>query len=411
VSMMTKGRMKSKRRVLDYDDHSQMMQNIQKDILSFLDSCAQEQIQLLIDLCHQNSHSDNKKGVDRVGEMVLEHLSNFMPVHKVIHQKEVGDHHLLKTKNSARAIYLVGHLDTVFPPEHSFQRCRLQKDHLHGPGTGDMKGGLAVFIYALKALKEVKLIDKLRLALILNSDEELGSIFSRSIFLEERKKALACLAGECAGSKGEIVVSRNGKMGARIDCFGQDRHVGFGTHQKSSAVLELARKIIALESLNAILPGVSINVGQIEGGLGPSTIAGQASSLVDIRWEKGGHREILWKRIQQEISQSSQYRCRSRIKILNSRPSMPFQRGTEEIFQIIQEVGLSLGQKIKSEHRRGTSDANFFGAAGVPTLDGLGPIGKKDHTPLEFIKVSSLKDRSSLLALFLVKYGQKVGMI
>lgn len=90
---------------------------------------------------------------------------------------------------------------------------------------------------------------------------------------------------------------------------------------------------------------------------------------------------------------------------------MPLKKGTEEMFHIIQKVGLSLGQKIKSEHRRGTSDANFFGAAGVPTLDGLGPICKKDHTPSEFIKVSSLKDRSCLLALFLVKFGQKVGMI
>lgn len=387
------------------------MQNIQKDISSYIDSCAQEQIQLVIDLCHQNSHSYNKKGVDRVGEMIMEHLTNLMPIHQVIHQKKVGDHHLLKNKNSAKAIYLVGHMDTVFPPEHSFQRCRLQKDHLHGPGTGDMKGGLAVFIYALKALKEVHLTDRLRLALILNSDEELGSIFSRSIFLEESKKALACLGGECAGHKGEIVVSRNGKMGAMIDCYGQDRHVGFGTHEKSSAVLELAHKIIALESLNASLPGVSINIGHIEGGLGPSTVAGHSSSLVDIRWEKEDQREILWKRIQEEISKSSQPRCHSKIKILNSRPAMPLKKSTEEMFQIIQEIGLSLGQKIKSEHRRGTSDVNFFGAAGVPTLDGLGPICKKDHTESEFIKVSSLKDRSCLLALFLVKFGQKVGMI
>jgi len=411
VSMKTKGQMKSKRPAQNHSNHSLLMQKTQKDILSFLDSHAQEQIQFVIDLCHQNSYSYNKKGVDRTAEMVLEPLRSLMPVHQVIHQVETGNHHLLKNKNSAKAIYLVGHLDTVFPPDHSFQKCRLQADYLHGPGAGDMKGGLAVFIYALKALEEVGLMDRLNLTLILNGDEELGSIFSRSIFLEERKKALACLVGECAGSKGEIVVSRNGKMGVKVDSFGQDRHVGFGTHEKSSAVLELSHKIIALESLNASLPGVSINAGQIEGGLGPSTVAGHASSLVDIRWEKEDHREILWEKIQEEISRPSQPGCRSEITILNSRPSMPLKKGAEKMFRLIHQVGLDLGQIIKKQHRRGTSDANFFGAAGVSTLDGLGPICEKDHTPSEFIKVSSLKQRSCLLALFLVEYGQRIGMI
>ena len=343
--------------------------------------------------------------------MILEHLRDLLPIHRVIRQKEVGNHHLLKNRRSAKAIYLVGHIDMVFSPDHPFQTCCLEGDLLHGPGTGDMKGGIAVFIYALKALKEVDIMDRLSLALILNSDEELGSIFSHSILVGESGNAIACLAGECAGTKGEIVISRNGKLGARIECFGQDRHVGFGTHEKSSAVLELARKVIVLEALNASLPGTSINVGKIEGGLGPSTVAGHAHALVDIRWKKEEHREILWKEVQEEISRSSQTGCNSEIKILNSRPSMPLRKNTEEMFQIIQRVGKYVGQKIKQEHRRGTSDANFFGAAGVPTLDGLGPICEKDHTPSEYIKVASLKERSSLLAHFLVEYGQKLGMI
>jgi glutamate carboxypeptidase len=282
---------------------------------------------------------------------------------------------------------------------------------LHGPGTGDMKGGLVVMVYALKALKEVGMLHKLNLSLILNSDEEIGSISSYFIFLEERKKATACLVAECAGPNGEIVISRNGKLGARIECFGKDRHVSNGTHEKSSAILELAHKIISIESLNAYVPGVSINVGRIEGGLGPSTIAAQAHCLLDVRWEKEEHREILLNKIQSELSWSSQPGCHSVFKILNSRPVMPLNEANENLFRMVIQTAHQLGQEIKSEHRRGTSDANFFGSAGVPTLDGLGPISKNDHTADEFIKISSLKERSTLLALFILEYSRKTGMI
>jgi len=386
-----------------------MINKIKKGVLSFLDSHTEEQIQFVIDLCNQNSFTYNKKGVDSIGEMIFDQLNGILPIHQVIKQNEIGNIHLLKNTSSSKAIYLVGHMDTVFPPDHPFQKCQIQGDLLKGPGTGDMKGGLAVFVYALKAIKEVNLLDKLNLVFILNSDEEIGSTTSHSIFIEERKKAIACLVAECAGHNGEVVTSRNGKMGARIDCIGQDRHVGFGTHEKASAILELAHKIVSLESLNASLPGISLNIGKIEGGLGPCTIPGYASCLLDIRWVEEEHQEILLNKICTEIAHSSQPGCHSELKILNSRPAMPLKKGTQELFQIIQQVSRHLTQKVNQEHRRGTSDANFFGAVGVPTLDGLGPIGEKDHTPEEFIKISSLKERSALLALFLIEYGLKAG--
>lgn len=380
------------------------MNDLHEGILSFVDSHAEEQLRFVISLCNQNSYTYNKAGTDRIARMITEKLNPLFPVHEVIEQEDVGDHHLFRSTTSGKAVYLVGHLDTVFPPEHSFKKCDLDGDVLKGPGTGDMKGGLAVFVFALLALNEVGCFNEIPIVFIINSDEEIGSITSRSIFIEERKKAVACLVAECAGPHGEIVVSRNGKMGARLDCYGEDRHVGQGTHKKSSAVLELAHKIIALESLNDSLSGVSINIGKIEGGLGPCTVPGRASCLVDVRWEQEAHRDILLHGIMEEVSQSVQRGCHSEFEILNERPAMPLTDSTEQFFQKIRAVGNRIGQDISKNHRRGTSDANFFGAAGVPTLDGLGPISMKDHTPEEFIKVSSLKDRTALLALFLLEF-------
>jgi len=380
-------------------------------ILSFVEAHADEQVRFVIDLCNQNSYTYHKKGVDRVAGMIISRLEEALPHHSVTKMDAIGDFHILQNSPGGKNIYLIGHLDTVFPPGHPFQKCRLEGDILHGPGTCDMKGGLAVILYTLKALEEVGLLANLKVTLVLNSDEETGSPYSRALFLEERSQAIACLAAECAGPNNEVVVSRNGKMGGRIDCFGQGLHVSSVDQGKSSAILELANKIIQLESMNGILPGVTLNAGKIEGGLGPSTVPSQARCFFDLRWVEEEHRETLLQRIREEISHSFQPGCRTEMEILNWRPAMPLHPGTDEIYRMLLEAARSIGQDLPSEHRRGTSDANFFGSAGIPTLDGLGPVGSKDHTPEEFIKVSTLKERTTLLAVFLAEFGKKNGMI
>lgn len=382
-----------------------------QSILSFLESIAQEQVDFVIEICNQNSYTYNKKGVDRVGDIVAGELEGLFASHEVIEQTAVGNFHVFRNPTRARSVYLLGHLDTVFPPDHPFQHCRVDGGKLNGPGTGDMKGGIAVVVFALKALGEAGILPGLNITLIFNSDEEIGSPYSRSLFTEEKEKAAACLVAECAGLNGEVVTSRNGKMGIQVDCYGQDRHVGFGTHQKASAIMELAHKVINLEALNASLPGVSINAGKIEGGLGPCTVAGHARCLIDIRWEKEEHKRALIEEIEREIMRSSQPGCRSEWKMLNWRPAMPLQKGTEGLLELIRQVAATLGQKITAEHRRGTSDANFFGSSGVPTIDGLGPLCDKDHTPQETIAISSLKERSALLALFLANHARKAASV
>jgi glutamate carboxypeptidase len=384
-----------------------LIKEMRDEILSFVEAHADEQVRFVIELCNKNSYTYNKKGADLLADMIIHRLEDALPHHSVTKMEEVGDFHILRNSAEEKSIYLVGHLDTVFPPGHPFQQCRIEGDDLHGPGTCDMKGGLAVIIFAIKALEEAGILSGLKVSLILNSDEEVGSPYSRVLFQEERPRAMACLTAECAGPNGEVVVSRNGKMGGRIDCFGKGLHVGFADKNKSSAILELAHKIIQLESLNGIFPGVTLNAGKIEGGLGPSTVPSEAHCFFDVRWVDEEHRENLLKRIREEISRPSQPGCRTEMEITNWRPAMPLHPGTEKMHRLMKEVAESLGQKLPSEHRRGTSDANFFGKAGIPTLDGLGPVGEKDHTPGEFIKVSTLKGRTALLAVFLAELSKK----
>jgi glutamate carboxypeptidase len=376
--------------------------SIQKKVFELINRRDQEQLDFLITLCEQNSYTFNKQGTDHVAAIILENLKEIFPIHKVVEQQEVGDHHILKTKKAGKQVCLLGHMDTVFPPDHPFQSCRRKGDWLQGPGTADMKGGLAVMVYALRILKSLGGLERLNATMILSGDEENGSVTSHDIYEEERKNASACLVGECAGENGEIVVSRNGKSGGRVKCFGRGRHVGSSSEEKASAILELARKVIAFESLNSFFPGVRVNVGHIEGGLGPGTVPSQASFLFDLRWEKEKHYRPLLDRIQGIVSESNHPQVSFHMTVLNHRPAMPLSKKTKNLLGLLQEVAKGWGQEISSEHRYGTSDGNFFGAMGVPTLDGFGPIGVKDHTTEERILISSLKERTALLALFLL---------
>ncbi len=372
-------------------------------VLNLIQGWQNEQLEFLITLCEQNSYSHHKSGSDRVSALICEKLEGIFPIHRVVHQEDVGDLHILKTKKrGGKSIYLVGHTDTVFPPDHPFQTCRREGEWLYGPGTADMKGGLAVMVYALRALEYAGDGELPNMAMILGADEEIGSATSRKIYEQESKKAWLCLVGECAGKNGEIVVSRNGKAGGRMETIGRDSHVGSGIKEKASAILELAHKVIAIESLNGAFPGVRSNVGRIEGGMGSGTIPGHANFLFDLRWQKEEHFAQLLERVREIASQKINPLCSSHLTLLNYRPAMPPNDKTGQFVSRLRRIAEELGYEIPSEHRQGTSDGNFFGSEGVPTLDGFGPIGLSDHTSEERIQITSLGSRTALLALFLL---------
>ena len=370
-------------------------------ILEFIEDSSHEQVEFLKELCNINSFTYNKTGSDGVSALLCSELKDIFPNQEVHEQIETGDHHLLSTGGDGRSLYLLGHVDTVFPPDHPFQSCREDGEWLIGPGTADMKGGLIVFTYALKALHRARALPDYPIVLILGADEEQGSVSSKKIYMSERNKAFACLVAECGGENGEFVISRNGKMGVRLDCYGRDRHVGTPDSLKSSAVLEIAHKIINIEALNSLIPGIRTNAGRVEGGIGASTIPAHASLLLDIRWEKDEFYPALQNRLKKIAESNHQENCSSRMTILNRRPALPYHQKTRILAEKLRETAEGLRIQIKYLHRHGSSDANFFGSCGVPTLDGFGPVGIKDHTSEERILMSSLKERTSLLALFL----------
>ena len=292
-------------------------------MVRFIDEHADEQLQYVITLSRQNSYSWNKPGTDQVAAMVLDRIGAAFRFHRVVEQSKVGDFHLLSNvPPGEKSIYVLAHMDTVFPPEHPFRECWVDADELHGPGTGDMKAGIATLVYAVLALQDARVLDDVPLTVVLVGDEEVGAVTSRPVHEEEAGRALACLVVEGAGANGEVVVSRYGKINGRLECVGVDQHVGALNQDKASAVLELAHKTIAVEGLNGGLSDTRLNVGKVEGGLGPATVPAFASALVDIRWKDQAHRDVLVEMVEKVVSQTDVPGCRS--KFLLASPSPPW---------------------------------------------------------------------------------------
>lgn len=386
--------------------------NTARTMVQFIDEHADEQLRYLIALSRQNSYSWNKPGTDQVAAMILARIGSAFPFHRVVEQTNVGDLHVLSNvAPDVKSVYVLAHMDTVFPPEHPFRECWVDGDELHGPGTGDMKAGIATLVYAILALQDARVLDHIPLTVLLVGDEEVGAVTSRPIHEEEAQKALACLVVEGAGANGEVVLSRYGKIGGRLECDGRDQHVGTPNQNKASAVLELAHKTIKIEGLNGSLPETRLNVGKVEGGLGPATVPAFATALVDVRWKDQAHRDVLLEMVERVLSQTDVPACSSKFLILNERPAWPLTGGTRLLADLVKAAGAELGQEIGEQHRAGSSDSNFYGAAGVPTVDGLGPYCEGYHTAKEFVKIPTIKDRTGLLANSLLRLADDISRI
>jgi len=376
--------------------------------VKYLEERHDEMLKLLKDLVLIQSGTHNKPGVNRVCNAVVKAVED-LPVRITrLEHEHWGDTLILSGSSAGDSgnILLVGHMDTVFPEDTDFNWYREDEKNAYGPGVIDMKGGIVSIIYALKALDSCNMLSKIPIRVIFNSDEEIGSPVSREIIASEAKKSAMSLVTECCGMNGEVVTGRKGRLGLEMQVRGKAGHAANLTEEKSSAVLALAYKIIKIESLNNTFPELTVNVGLIEGGTGPNSIAETAMAAIDIRFSSEktlSNFMISLEKINNRIDVAG---TTSRIVKVADRPAMVTTEQNRELFSIAAEAGERLGIPVVEEFRSGGSDANIIAAAGTPVIDGLGPIGRYDHSDREYMIKESLLDRTKLLVL-LIELGHQ----
>jgi glutamate carboxypeptidase len=297
-------------------------------------------------------------------------------------------------------LLMIGHMDTVFDPGTAAERpFRIDDGIARGPGVTDMKSGLLAGLYALKAITaELGGLPYERVTFIANPDDEVGSPSSRPHIEAAATDADACLVLECARANGDIVSSRKGILEARLTVHGRAAHAGVEPEKGRSAILEAARVVRDLHALNGRWPGVTANVGRIAGGTRPNVVAERCELEVDVRSTTADGLAEAEAAIG-DVAAASEVPDTSvdvdvRISWL---PMEKLERSGRLVDHAVAIAG-RLGFDLHDAATGGASDANTTSGMGVPTLDGLGPIGGNDHSPAEYLEIDSIVPRTTMLA-------------
>jgi glutamate carboxypeptidase len=294
---------------------------------------------------------------------------------------------------------MIGHTDTVFDPGTVAERpFRVEGDRAFGPGVTDMKGGLLTGFYAVEVLQAAGFDGFGTITYICNPDEEIGSPWSRETILAEAERADAALVLEGARENGDVVSSRKGVLDVRLEIQGRAAHAGVEPERGRSAILEAALKTVALQALNGRWPGVTVNVGVVHGGTRPNVVAERCVLEVDVRSPEESTFEEAGAAVQAIANEHAVPDVRVTTISNGWHRPMEKKEGGAKLASLAIAVAGELGFKLRDAATGGASDANTTSGAGVPSLDGLGPIGGDDHGPKEWLDLSSVVPRISLLA-------------
>lgn len=393
---------------------------VSADELEELDAIIEDELPAYLEdlsaLVNVDCGSYTKAGVDQVGRWTgrfLEKLGAEVTyhLHPTLGDTVVGE--VAGRPGGPRAL-LIGHLDTVFPEGTARQRpFRVAGGRAFGPGVADMKSGLLSGLYALLALLalaegddqregEEETFPFERLTFVANPDEEIGSPSSSPIIRELALDSDVCFVLECARANGDIVSSRKGVVDLRLAITGRAAHAGVEPEKGRSAIVEAAHQVLALEGLNGRWPDVTCTVGVISGGTRPNVVPESATLEVDLRAASREHLLAAEAAIRKLAASPTVPETRIAIEELSRHWPMEKADRTNRLVAHAQALANRLGFSVRDAATGGASDANTTAGLGVPTLDGLGPIGGSDHSPAEYLEIDSIVPRTTLLAALLL---------
>jgi glutamate carboxypeptidase len=349
------------------------------------------------------SPSDAKSAVDACVALAAAHAKALGGRVKLHRQNGFGD--VLEArfgprpKAGPKPILLLGHLDTVWPlGTLESIPCRLGDGRLWGPGTLDMKAGVAMALTALEMLVEANLLRR-EIVLVLNGDEEIGSPASRPIIERIARECEAVYVLEPAQGLAYKTV-RKGIGDWRIEVKGVAAHAGADFKKGANAIRELARAIETVSAWTDLKRGLTVSVGKIGGGTKSNVIPADAWAEVDVRIVCVADGP----RIERKFAalKATNPRCTLIVTGGIKRPPMERSRGTVRLYRKARELARELGFALDEAATGGTSDGNFTAALGVPTLDGMGAVGGGAHARHESVMVEHLAPRTALLSGMLI---------
>ncbi len=363
----------------------------------------------LAELVSINSFTENVEGGRKVAALLEELFADCsLDMRRVPSTtKKFADHLVMTsswTTTGISPVALVGHLDTVFPPG-TFEGYRRDGDLARGPGVLDMKGGLVVVAWALKALAAEGILPELPgLRLVIVADEEVGSPEGKKVIENAIRGAGSALVFE-AGRKNDLVITRRKGTGAlTIVAHGKAAHAGNAHKDGANALWALCKLVDRAQALTDYARGVTVNVGKITGGTSKNTVPDRAEALVDLRFETRADGEALVLAITKAADEAALAVPGTRFEIEGGIARLPLER-TEASVKLMEDYGKAARASGLGSGEAaligGGSDASTSSAMGIASIDGLGPRGIGFHTKDEQIEVVTLVSKAQALARFL----------
>ncbi len=316
-------------------------------------------------------------------------------------EKQHGQHLTLSVRPDAeRRLLFTGHMDTVFPKDSHFQdQTWLDDDTLNGPGLADMKGGIAVFLHALKAIEQSDVAEKIGYDVLINSDEETGSLASAPLIERMAQGKYAALTYEpSALPDGTLAHARGGSGNYSLTITGKSAHAGRNPQDGRNAIVAAAAIVLKLKDIQTA--ECPINPAKIEGGAANNVVPDHAVLRFNIRPKSpdaAQQFEAALAALIGDVQQAHEVSIHQHGGI--SRPPKPVDRKAQRLFDLVRDCGASLGQDIKWQSTGGVCDGNNIASCGVPVVDTMGVRGGAIHSADEFMIVSSLSERAALSAL------------
>jgi glutamate carboxypeptidase len=367
------------------------------DLLPYFTRQLPEALQFLEEMVSLESPSFDKPLVDRFVKFVAPRFAAIGGRVEVVHEDKFGDHLIVRFPGrSGGRVLLLGHTDTVWPAGEVAKRpFKVDAGRASGPGAFDMKAGILLMWMVIDALQKDGGLPK-SLAVLLVSDEEVGSDSSRALTEAEGSQCQAVLVLEPSLPGGVLKTSRKGVGRFTLKAIGRAAHAGVDPENGVNAIEEISRQVIKLQSMTDPARGTTVSVGVVQGGTRSNVVPAEAAAEIDIRVTSIEEAE----RVTTMIKALSPELPNARLEIRGSinRPPMERTAETNRLFQLAQKIAANLGIALKEGSTGGASDGNFTSALGIPTLDGLGPVGGGAHAVDEWVDIKSLPQRAALVA-------------
>ena len=377
-----------------------------KQLMETIEDLTGRYVDFLCDICSFEARAKDKATIDLMLDAITEfaHAEGFSTRRTAM--DACGDFLSIELNEGAeKGGVFMAHTDTVHEKgvfgENPVTRL---EDRIIAPGTIDCKGGIAIALLAMKALKELGYQKHLRL--LLTSDEEISNILggqTEQDYFRDNCMGFPCAINCETSEKDEVVISRKGILKYQIDITGSGGHSGIHYFDCKNAIEEAAHKIIALHSKSRV-GGITYSCNIIQGGSVPNIIPAHCSVTVDVRVPRHQDMDEAASTVKEIAETDYLGGTSATVTRISKRPPMEKNDTTMALFEKFLAVchKYDLGSLTPVESGGG-SDSCYTQAAGVPSICGMGGCGEFCHTNKEYITTASIPLRAKILAAFLVE--------